>query len=82
MPRRRRTLARQQIEAEHKAVQAAKTGPSFGELDDVHEDTPELFQMLYLLMSWTKPRPTASQNTRRRDQRQPQQNQHMHSKIQ
>ncbi len=37
--RRRAELARQQIEAEHKAAQAAKTGPSFGELDDVHEDT-------------------------------------------
>ena len=74
--RRRAELARQQIEAEHKAAQAAKTGPSFGELDDVHEDTPSVtIPNAVSINELTKPRPTASQNTRRRDQRQPQQNQ-------
>lgn len=74
--RRRAELARQQIEAERKAAQAAKTGPSFGELDDVHEDTPSvIIPNAVSIDELTKPRPTASQNTRRRDQRQPQQNQ-------
>lgn len=74
--RRRAELARQQIEAEHKAAQAAKTGPSFGELDDVYEDTPSVtIPNAVSIDELTKPRPTASQNTRRRDQRQPQQNQ-------
>ena len=74
--RRRAELARQQIEAEHEAAQAAKTGPSFGELDDVHEDTPSVtIPNAVSIDELTKPRPTASQNTRRRDQRQPQQNQ-------
>lgn len=74
--RRRAELARQQIEAEHKAAQAAKTGPSFSELDDVHEDTPSVtIPNAVSIDELTKPRPTASQNTRRRDQRQPQQNQ-------
>ena len=73
--RRRAELARQQIEAERKAAQAAKTGPSFGELDDVHEDTPSVtIPNAVSIDELTKPRPTASQNTRRRDQRQPQQN--------
>ena len=71
--RRRAELARQQIEAERKAAQAAKTGPSFGELDDVHEDTPSVtIPNAVSIDELTKPRPTASQNTRRRDQRQPQ----------
>ena len=74
--RRRAELARQQIEAERKAAQAAKTGPSFGELDDVHEDTPSVtIPNAVSIDELTKPRPTASQNTRRRDQRQPQPNQ-------
>ena len=74
--RRRAELARQQIEAERKAAQAAKTGPSFGELDDVHEDTPSVtIPNAVSIDELTKPRPTASQNTRRRDQRHPQQNQ-------
>ena len=74
--RRRAELARQQIDAERKAAQAAKTGPSFGELDDVHEDTPSVtIPNAVSIDELTKPRPTASQNTRRRDQRQPQQNQ-------
>ena len=74
--RRRAELARQQIEAERKAAQASKTGPSFGELDDVHEDTPSVtIPNAVSIDELTKPRPTASQNTRRRDQRQPQQNQ-------
>ncbi len=74
--RRRAELARQQIEAERKAAQSAKTGPSFGELDDVHEDTPSVtIPNAVSIDELTKPRPTASQNTRRRDQRQPQQNQ-------
>ena len=74
--RRRTELARQQIEAERKAAQAAKTGPSFGELDDVHEDIPSVtIPNAVSIDELTKPRPTASQNTRRRDQRQPQQNQ-------
>jgi hypothetical protein len=74
--RRRAELARQQIEAERKAAQAAKTGPSFSELDDVHEDTPSVtIPNAVSIDELTKPRPTASQNTRRRDQRQPQQNQ-------
>ena len=74
--RRRAELARQQIEAERKAAQAAKTGPSFNELDDVHEDTPSVtIPNAVSIDELTKPRPTASQNTRRRDQRQPQQNQ-------
>lgn len=74
--RRRAELARQQIEAERKAAQVAKTGPSFGELDDVHEDTPSVtIPNAVSIDELTKPRPTASQNTRRRDQRQPQQNQ-------
>ena len=74
--RRRAELARQQIEAERKAAQAAKIGPSFGELDDVHEDTPSVtIPNAVSIDELTKPRPTASQNTRRRDQRQPQQNQ-------
>ena len=74
--RRRAELARQQIEAERKAAQAAKTGPSFGELDDVHEDTPSVtIPNAVSIDELTKPRQTASQNTRRRDQRQPQQNQ-------
>ena len=73
--RRRAELARQQIEAERKAAQAAKTGPSFSELDDVHEDTPSVtIPNAVSIDELTKPRPTASQNTRRRDQRQPQQN--------
>lgn len=73
--RRRAELARQQIEAERKAAQAAKTGPSFNELDDVHEDTPSVtIPNAVSIDELTKPRPTASQNTRRRDQRQPQQN--------
>ena len=73
--RRRAELARQQIEAERKAAQASKTGPSFSELDDVHEDTPSVtIPNAVSIDELTKPRPTASQNTRRRDQRQPQQN--------
>lgn len=71
--RRREELARQQIEAERKAAQAAKTGPSFNELDDIHEDTPNVtIPNAVSIDELTKPRPTASQNTRRRDQRQPQ----------
>ena len=71
--RRRAELARQQIEAERKAAQAAKTGPSFKELDDIHEDTPNVtIPNAVSIDELTKPRPTASQNTRRRDQRQPQ----------
>ena len=74
--RRRAELARQQIEAERKAAQSAKTGPSFSELDDVHEDTPSVtIPNAVSIDELTKPRPTASQNTRRRDQRQPQSNQ-------
>ena len=74
--RRRAELARQQIEEERKAAQAAKTGPSFNELDDIHEDTPNVtIPNAVSIDELTKPRPTASQNTRRRDQRQPQQNQ-------
>lgn len=74
--RRRAELARQQIEAERKAAQAAKTGPSFSELDDVHEDTPSVtIPNAVSIDELTKPRPTASQNTRRREQRQPQPNQ-------
>ena len=71
--RRRAELARQQIEAERKAAQVAKTGPSFNELDDIHEDTPNVtIPNAVSIDELTKPRPTASQNTRRRDQRQPQ----------
>ena len=71
--RRRAELARQQIEEEWKAAQAAKTGPSFKELDDIHEDTPNVtIPNAVSIDELTKPRPTASQNTRRRDQRQPQ----------
>ena len=71
--RRRAELARQQIEAERKAAQTAKTGPSFKELDDIHEDTPNVtIPNAVSIDELTKPRPTASQNTRRRDQRQPQ----------
>ena len=71
--RRRAELARQQIEAERKAAQAAKTGPSFNELDDIHEDTPNVtIPNAVSIDELTKPRPTASQNTHRRDQRQPQ----------
>ena len=71
--RRRAELARQQIEAERKAAQTAKTGPSFNELDDIHEDTPNVtIPNAVSIDELTKPRPTASQNTRRRDQRQPQ----------
>lgn len=71
--RRRAELARQQIEEERKAAQAAKTGPSFNELDDIHEDTPNVtIPNAVSIDELTKPRPTASQNTRRRDQRQPQ----------
>lgn len=74
--RRHAELARQQIEAERKAAQAAKTGPSFSELDDVHEDTPSVtIPNAVSIDELTKPRPTASQNTRRRNQRQLQQNQ-------
>ncbi|BBU36741.1 hypothetical protein VEIS1202513_12620 [Veillonella sp. S12025-13] len=74
--RHRAELARQQIEAERKAAQVAKTGPSFSELDDVHEDTPSVtIPNAVSIDELTKPRPTASQNTRRRDQRQPLQNQ-------
>ena len=71
--RRRAELARQQIEEERKAAQATKTGPSFNELDDIHEDTPNVtIPNAVSIDELTKPRPTASQNTRRRDQRQPQ----------
>ena len=71
--RRRAELARQQIEEERKAAQAAKTGPSFNELDDIHEDAPNVtIPNAVSIDELTKPRPTASQNTRRRDQRQPQ----------
>ncbi len=71
--RRRAELARQQIEEERKAAQAAKTGPSFKELDDIHEDTSNVtIPNAVSIDELTKPRPTASQNTRRRDQRQPQ----------
>ena len=71
--RRRAELARQQIEEERKAAQAAKTGPSFKDLDDIHEDTPNVtIPNAVSIDELTKPRPTASQNTRRRDQRQPQ----------
>ena len=71
--RHRAELARQQIEEERKAAQAAKTGPSFKELDDIHEDTPNVtIPNAVSIDELTKPRPTASQNTRRRDQRQPQ----------
>ena len=71
--RRRAELARQQIEEERKAAQATKTGPSFKELDDIHEDTPNVtIPNAVSIDELTKPRPTASQNTRRRDQRQPQ----------
>ena len=78
--RRRAELARQQIEAERKAAQAAKTGPSFNELDDIHEDTPSVtIPNAVSIDELTKPRPTASQNTRRRDQRQPQVPQNLQS---
>ena len=78
--RRRAELARQQIEAERKAAQAAKTGPSFNELDDIHEDTPNVtIPNAVSIDELTKPRPTASQNTRRRDQRQPQVPQNLQS---
>ena len=71
--RRRAELARQQIEEERKAAQASKTGPSFKELDDIHEDTPNVtIPNAVSIDELTKPRPTASQNTRRRDQRQSQ----------
>ena len=71
--RRRAELARQQIEEERKAAQAAKTGPSFKELDDIHEDTANVtIPNAVSIDELTKPRPTASQNTRRRDQRQSQ----------
>ena len=71
--RRRAELARQQIEAERKADQTAKTGPSFKELDDIHEDTSNVtIPNAVSIDELTKPRPTASQNTRRREQRQPQ----------
>ena len=71
--RRRAELARQQIEEERKAAQTAKTGPSFKELDDIHEDTANVtIPNAVSIDELTKPRPTASQNTRRRDQRQPQ----------
>ena len=74
--RRRAELARQQIEAERKAAQAAKTGPSFSELDDVHDATPSVnIPNAVSIDELTKPRPTASQNTRRRNQRQLQPNQ-------
>lgn len=74
--RRRAELARQQIEAERKAAQAAKNGPSFSELDDIHEDTPSVnIPNAVSIDELTKPRPTASQNTRRRNQRQLQPNQ-------
>lgn len=63
--RRRAELARQQIEEERKAAQAAKTGPSFNELDDIHEDTPNVtIPNAVSIDELTKPRPTASQNTR------------------
>ena len=43
------------------------------ELDDIHEDTPNVtIPNAVSIDELTKPRPTASQNTRRRDQRQPQ----------
>ena len=71
--RRRAELARQQLEAERKAAQASKRTPSFSELDDVHEDTPSVtIPNAVSIDELTKPRPTASQNTRRREQRQPQ----------
>ena len=71
--RRRAELARQQLEAERKAAQASKRTPSFSELDDVHGDTSNVtIPNAVSIDELTKPRPTASQNTRRREQRQPQ----------
>ena len=71
--RRRAELARQQLEAERKAAQASKRKPSFSELDDIHEDTSNVtIPNAVSIDELTKPRPTASQNTRRREQRQPQ----------
>ena len=71
--RRRAELARQQLEAERKAAQDSKRTPSFSELDDVHGDTSNVtIPNAVSIDELTKPRPTASQNTRRREQRQPQ----------
>ncbi|RIW08904.1 ATPase [Veillonella parvula] len=71
--RRRAELARQQLEAERKAAQASKRTPSFSELDDVHGDISNVtIPNAVSIDELTKPRPTASQNTRRREQRQPQ----------
>lgn len=71
--RRRAELARQQLEAERKAAQASKRTPSFSELDDIHGDTANVtIPNAVSIDELTKPRPTASQNTRRREQRQPQ----------
>lgn len=71
--RRRAELARQQLEAERKAAQASKRTPSFSELDDIHGDTSNVtIPNAVSIDELTKPRPTASQNTRRREQRQPQ----------
>lgn len=71
--RRRAELARQQLEAERKAARASKRTPSFSELDDIHGDTSNVtIPNAVSIDELTKPRPTASQNTRRREQRQPQ----------
>lgn len=71
--RRRAELARQQLEAERKAAQASKRTPSFSELDDIHGDTSNVtIPNAVSIDELTKPRPTASQNTRRREHRQPQ----------
>lgn len=71
--RRRAELARQQLEVERKAAQASKRTPSFSELDDIHGDTSNVtIPNAVSIDELTKPRPTASQNTRRREQRQPQ----------
>lgn len=71
--RRRAELARQQLEAERKAAQASKRTPSFSELDDIHGDTSNVtIPNAVSIDELTKPKPTASQNTRRREQRQPQ----------
>ena len=67
-----------------KRPQAAKIGPSFNELDDIHEDTPNVtIPNAVSIDELTKPRPTASQNTRRRINDNPQvpQNQQYVQKI-
>lgn len=72
--RRKAEMARQQLEAERQAAERARRGRSFEELDDTSNSAPKVYiPDAISIEELTKPRPTASQNTRPREQREQEQ---------